>query len=130
MVVIDFIANLINYYYPISDFVKAALISYLRDKKFSERDYNKLYAWLLKNHSRKWKTTPDIAIIEEAEKAINDYAYNFGTPKDKLEYDKKLLSSSELTDKDSEQEEDFSEKIILTFDELKKKFNTKNNAKI
>ncbi len=118
----DFITNLINYYYPINDFVKATFTSYLITKKYSERDFDKLYAWLLKNYSRKWKTTPDIEAIESIVKTIDEYSEKYGSKKDALDYGKNsfaLIASNEPELKD------FNKEIDETFAKLRKKWGKK-----
>lgn len=126
----DFIANLINYYYPVSNFIKTALILDLENKKFSEKDFDKLYDWLLHNFSRKWKTTPDIAIIEEAERAINDYAERFGSRDYYLEYGRERRIEFSLEEiEDHVEYKSCNSDAELTFLKLKEKFGSKDKNK-
>ena len=126
----DFIANIINYYFPMSDFVKAALAGFLIDKEYSEKDFDKLYKWLLKNYSRKWRVAPDIAIIVEAEEAINDYAERYGDRDDYIDYKKNKPAQIEASYAiEQDYSEDIKELFGNIYNAMGKKKEDKNDGK-
>jgi hypothetical protein len=122
----DFIANLINFYYPLSPFVATVFADYLISKKFSERDYDKLFKWLTNNFSRKWKITPTNTEIEEAEKAIKEFADKIGNRKDALDYGRKPFAL--ITEQEPDMK-DFSKEIDDAFEKLKKKLGMKKQKR-
>ena len=60
----EFITALELYYGKYNKFIKAELTKYLF-RNFNEKDLEQLKNLIFMNYSSKWKTPPDIAIIQE-----------------------------------------------------------------